>query len=79
MTEPIECTVCYMDAEPGEYDGLVCGHMFCDDCWSGSLNVKINSNELNKITCMHRGCEELVTVDFIRYFIIFNTDFLGLM
>lgn len=54
-----QCKICYDDM-PLQDDAysLPCKHLFCRDCFSSYLRVKIECREL--LNCPHHGCNEYV-------------------
>lgn len=59
LPEEIECSICFCDSS--EYTLMdACGHVFCNDCWKGNLEMQIKEGHTFDIRCMEKGCPELV-------------------
>lgn len=57
----VTCAICYTDYPASEMTGLDCGHVFCEDCWNGHLEAKINIEGTKFISCPAEKC--LILVD----------------
>jgi len=60
--KPVECTICFEKYNPTEeMTGLECGHMFCNECWAGHLEVQVTSEGVGQmIGCAYPGCKVLL-------------------
>ena len=57
------CPVCYIECEPEEIVVMPdCGHAFCDTCFGGYLESKVQSgNECVQASCMETTCGNIVS------------------
>ena len=62
-----ECEVCYekISAEDKGFNKIKCGHFFCKICWFNYLKNSIMEGKVDKIKCMHHGCNEILSKEFI--------------
>jgi len=60
-----QCKICYDDmVSPEDVYSLPCKHVFCRDCFSSYLRVKIEGREL--LNCPHHGCNEYVVESDVK-------------
>ncbi|XP_065165687.1 potential E3 ubiquitin-protein ligase ariadne-2-like [Atheta coriaria] len=64
-TRLLNCTVCVQAQHNDKFYSLLCGHMFCKDCWAMHFEVQINQGISTAISCMARDCEVLAPEDFV--------------
>jgi hypothetical protein len=46
-----ECTICLEEYTGSKMKEIICGHMFCKDCWKGYLEVTINEGQVTGMQC----------------------------
>ena len=63
----IFCDLCFEEIteEEKEKNSILCGHLFCSDCYLNYFQDKIKSNKVGKITCMQHKCTYEFDEDFI--------------
>jgi hypothetical protein len=68
VPKTIECTICFETVGEDEFTGLeACRHYFCNNCWKTNLTeVQIKEGHTIDITCMHKGCNNLVPADVVK-------------
>jgi len=62
----ILCSVCFMDAGPGEWAAMRCGHAFCRDCWQQHLSIGIREGMSRQLRCMAPRCGVLCDEDVVH-------------
>jgi len=63
----ITCSICEMTSPVSECYSLICGHLFCKDCWKGYLTAKVEEYNSLDCKCMQRGCKAIVTQKDFSY------------
>ena len=65
--DELECEVCYekINKDDKELYAIKCGHLFCKNCWFNYLKTLIMKGKVDKIKCMHHGCNEILSKEFI--------------
>lgn len=63
----IFCDLCIeeMTEEEKKRNDILCGHLFCSDCYLNYFKDKINNNKVGKIMCMQHKCAYELEKDFI--------------
>ena len=63
----IFCDLCFEDMTDEEVNEnkILCGHLFCSDCYLNYFQDKIKNNKVGKITCMQHKCTHEFDEDFI--------------
>ena len=66
------CLICNEKLTKEEFDNnfVECFHGFCDDCYFNYFREKINNNDIEKIKCPEKNCNNIIYNDFIEKKII---------
>lgn len=54
-----------------------CNDSYCYNCWINYLNEKINSNTIDKISCMNYTCKKILSKNFITSLLVNNPQLLS--
>ncbi len=60
------CKVCGM--ESNEIIGMLCGHVFCKDCYYHHIRIKIDEGESLHLKCMQHNCKMSILPDICDRF-----------
>jgi IBR domain, a half RING-finger domain len=63
------CQVCWDEVASSEGFSLLCGHMFCRDCWRSGLEAVAGSptfKELAAFSCLRHDCDERMTQEDVK-------------
>eukprot|EP00118_Oscarella_pearsei_P007794 m.39009 g.39009 ORF g.39009 m.39009 type:complete len:1036 (+) comp32658_c0_seq5:216-3323(+) len=66
--EKFHCSICVEEVvlRNDRLVSIPCGHSFCDECWEGYLNVKIQEGDAHNIKCPAQDCNILVPLEIIE-------------
>jgi len=72
------CLICNetLTKEEMENNFVECFHGFCDECYFNYFKEKINNNEIDKIKCPEKNCENIIYNDFIEKKLILDISLL---
>jgi len=64
----IVCQICFDEfGDDSRKDGLICGHAFCVDCWTGYVSSQIEEGTVCLTTiCMKMGCNAKAGPEFMK-------------
>ena len=63
------CLVCYCDFD-NDAVSCICGHQFCEDCWTGMLKSKVlDGSECVFVKCQQLRCNVTVPHSFYSKFL----------
>ena len=68
INEKGTCNTCYEEISIKEkkQNYIPCKHFFCSDCYFQYFKEKIEKSDVNKITCMEKGCPHEFDENFIK-------------
>jgi len=53
----LECSICLDDCKISRMTRIPCGHIFCNECWTGYIDTKINDGLVTEMFCAAKGCK----------------------
>ena len=62
------CLICEekISFEEKEKIKMPCNHNFCLECWENYLDERVKNGNVQKISCMKKGCANIIRRDFIK-------------
>ena len=63
-----ECDICYLSSNETSpfLTNELCGHSFCQDCWTQHLQSKLEGGEVLRLACPASSCSILLADDLVK-------------
>ena len=63
-----ECDICYLSSNETSpfLTNELCGHSFCQDCWTQHLQNKLEEGEVLRLACPASSCSILLADDLVK-------------